>query len=135
MRTLRFPILALALACGPVLALSGCDDMESKARDSNKKHDAARDEVRKTLLPLAAKALPNIVPVTLDIRVDASGTITKCLSNRAELPGCSGLTLKNGENSSFTFSMEEVEEIRKLDKPLKESTIAPKAPAEPKPAE
>ncbi len=120
MRTLRL-FLVLALSCTPLFALSGCDDMESKARDQNKKHEAARDEVRKTLLPLAAKGLPNIMPVTLDIRVDASGTITKCLSNRVELPGCAGLQLKNGENSSFTFSMEEVEETRKLDKPLKES--------------
>ena len=124
MRTLRFPILALALACTPVLL--GCDDMDSKARDANKRHEAARDEVRKTLLPLASKSLPNIVPVTLDIRVGATGTITKCLSNRAELPGCAGLTLKNGENSSFTFSMEEVEETKKLDKALKEASDAPK---------
>lgn len=120
MRTLRL-LVVLALGCTPMLALSGCDDMDSKARDANKKHEAARDEVRKTLLPIASKALPNIMPVTLDIRVDASGAITKCLMNRAELPGCVGQTLKNGENSSFTFSMEEVEETRKIDKPLKEA--------------
>ncbi|MGC4119028.1 MAG: hypothetical protein QM765_31570 [Myxococcales bacterium] len=120
MRTLRF-FVALLLCCAPILALSGCDEMESKARDSNKKHDAARDEIRKTILPLAAKNLTHIVPVTLDIRVDASGTITKCLSNRVELPGCAGLQLKSGENSSFSFTMEEVEEFKKIDKPLKEN--------------
>ncbi len=126
MRTMRFSILALALACTPALGMSGCDEMESKAQDSNKKHEVARNEVRRTLLPLASKALPNIVPVTLDLRVDASGTITKCLSNRVELPGCVGLTLKNGANASYTFSMEEVAETRQPDKAIQQAVDAPK---------
>ena len=97
-----------------LFALAGCDDLESKTRLANEKRELARAEVQARLLPLASKGLPTIVPVTLDVRVDQSGKITKCLSNRKELPGCLGTELQHGENASFSFTMEEVAATRKV---------------------
>ena len=108
-----------------ILSLAGCDDLDSKARAANEKHEQARQEVKTALLPGAAKALPSIAPITIDVRVDESGKITKCLSNRAELPGCVGTVLKNGESSAYSFSMDEVAELRSGVKPLKDSADAP----------
>lgn len=115
-------------ALGALALLGDCDEMESKSRAANQQHELARAEVREKLLPLAIKVLPGIRPVTIDLRVNEAGKVTKCLMNRDELPGCVDLVLEHGQNSAFSFSMEEVAEIKKPDKPLKDAVDVPKAP-------